>query len=84
MKKDLNSIVCFGDVHGQIDKLIRAVSPYLNSGRELIFTGDLIDRAALPGGDAAVLDYVRDLQENPDEHGRHVCRRSNNHWRRRN
>ena len=64
-----NQLLVVGDVHGQIDKLEEAIAPYLGSGREIIFLGDLIDRASEPDGDIRVLQYVKDLQDNSAAYG---------------
>ena len=47
---------------GQVDQEIR---PHLDSGAELIFLRDLIDRAHEADGDRRVLERVWQLQENP-------------------
>lgn len=61
--------VVIGDVHGCISKLKRAITPYYNSGKQLIFLGDLIDRAPEPDGDIQVIRLVRELEENPEAFG---------------
>lgn len=63
------NLLVIGDIHGSITKLKQAVEPYLGSGRELIFLGDLVDRAPDPDGDIQVLDYIRDIQDNAEVHG---------------
>jgi serine/threonine protein phosphatase 1 len=63
------TVVAVGDVHGCADLLEQALTPYLGSGAELIFLGDLIDRSPDRDGDRRVVERVRQLQEQPDAHG---------------
>ena len=63
------TVVAIGDVHGCADLLEQALAPHLGSGAELIFLGDLIDRAPQAGGDRRVIERVRQLQQNPTAHG---------------
>lgn len=58
-----------GDVHGCASLLREAIWPHLGSGAELIFLGDLIDRAPEAGGDQQVLELVRELQTNSEAYG---------------
>jgi serine/threonine protein phosphatase 1 len=72
MQKTVTSpatIVAIGDVHGCADLLEQALAPYLGSGAELVFLGDLIDRSPDRDGDRRVVERVRQLQEQPDAHG---------------
>lgn len=63
------TVVAVGDVHGCADLLEQALTPYLGSGAELIFLGDLIDRSPDRDGDRRVVERVRQLQEQPDAYG---------------
>jgi serine/threonine protein phosphatase 1 len=58
-----------GDVHGCASLLERVLRPHLHSGAELIFLGDLIDRAPEPNGDRGVIERARTLQHDPQRHG---------------
>ena len=49
-------VVAIGDVHGCATLLREAIRPYLGSGAELIFLGDLIDRSPEPDGDRQVIE----------------------------
>ena len=62
-------VVAIGDVHGCATLLREAIRPYLGSGAELIFLGDLIDRSPEPDGDRQVMELVRKLQSNPGAFG---------------
>ena len=62
-------VVAIGDVHGCATLLREAIRPYLGSGAELIFLGDLIDRSPEPDGDRQVIELVRKLQSNPGAFG---------------
>jgi serine/threonine protein phosphatase 1 len=62
-------VVAIGDVHGCVSLLREAIWPHLGSGAELIFLGDLIDRAPEPNGDRQVIELVRELQANPEAYG---------------
>ena len=62
-------VVAVGDVHGCVSLLREAIWPHLGSGAELIFLGDLIDRAPEPNGDRQVIELVRELQANPEAYG---------------
>lgn len=62
-------VVAIGDVHGCATLLRETIWPYLGSGAELIFLGDLIDRSPEPDGDRQVIDLVRELQANPEAYG---------------
>lgn len=63
------SVVAIGDVHGCASLLREAIWPHLGSGAELIFLGDLIDRAPEAGGNQQVLELVRELQAHPEAYG---------------
>jgi len=62
-------VVAIGDVHGCASLLRETLCPHLGSGAELIFLGDLIDRAPEADGDQRVLELVRGLQAHPAAHG---------------
>lgn len=62
-------VVAIGDVHGCAALLEEQLLPHLDSGVELIFLGDLIDRAPEPDGDRKVLERIWQLQENPGAFG---------------
>ena len=62
-------VVAIGDVHGCASLLRETLCPHLGSGVELIFLGDLIDRAPEADGDQRVLELVRELQAHPAAHG---------------
>ncbi len=62
-------VVAIGDVHGCASLLEQELAPHLDSGAELIFLGDLIDRAPEADGDRRVLERVWQLQENPAAYG---------------
>lgn len=62
-------VVAIGDVHGCASLLRETLCPHLGSGAELIFLGDLIDRAPEADGDQQVLELVRELQAHPAAHG---------------
>jgi serine/threonine protein phosphatase 1 len=61
--------VGIGDCHGCATLLREAVWPHLGSGAELLFCGDLVDRARAPNGDRQVIELVRELQDNPGAYG---------------
>ena len=58
-----------GDVHGSYETLLALVESHRYSQDELIFLGDLFDRAPEPDGDVNVLTLIRDLQNNPQKYG---------------
>ena len=62
-------VVAIGDVHGCASLLRETIWPHLGSGAELIFLGDLIDRAPEADGDQQVLELVRELQAHPETYG---------------
>ena len=64
-----NKIIAVGDVHGCYTKLKALVKRHANSGAELIFLGDLIDRSPDERGDEKVIKLVRYLQQHPMRHG---------------
>ena len=63
------SILAISDCHGCATLLLEAIWPHLGSGKELIFCGDLIDRAVEQDGDRYVIELVRELQDNPGIYG---------------
>ena len=62
-------VVAIGDVHGCASLLEKVLEMHRGSGAELIFLGDLIDRAPEPGGDRKVLEQIWALQQNPQYWG---------------
>jgi len=62
-------VVAIGDVHGCSTLLKRQLQRHFNTGSELIFLGDLVDRSPEPRGDRKVLELVRKLQEEPKAYG---------------
>ena len=67
--KGLVPVVAIGDVHGCASLLEEVLEKHRGSGSELIFLGDLIDRAPEPDGDRKVLERVWALQKNPEHWG---------------
>lgn len=65
----MNKVVAIADVHGCYDLLCKTVEDHLGSDAELIFLGDLIDRSPQPNGDIKVVNFVRRLQQKPEEYG---------------
>ena len=62
-------VIAIGDVHGCYTKLKALLKKHTNSGAELIFLGDLIDRAPEPDGDKKVLKLITYMQQQPRRHG---------------
>ena len=65
----MSKVVAVADVHGCYDLLSKAMEDHLGSGAEVIFLGDLIDRSPQPLGDIKVVNFVRRLQQKPEEYG---------------
>jgi serine/threonine protein phosphatase 1 len=63
------NIVAIGDVHGCITKLQQAIQPLIGSQSEVVFLGDLIDRAPEENGDLRVLQLVHFMEQNPEAFG---------------
>jgi serine/threonine protein phosphatase 1 len=63
------NIVAIGDVHGCITKLQERIQPLIGSQSEVVFLGDLIDRAPEPNGDLRVLQLVHFMEQNPAAFG---------------
>ena len=61
--------IAVGDVHGCYSLLQDTVEPFFDSGYELVFLGDLFDRSPEPDGDKKVLEFVRKLEEHPENYG---------------
>ena len=75
-----HDVAVIADVHGCYTKLKAALEPLYNSGKHLIFLGDLIDRAPEENGDINVVRLVHKLQQNPEEYGlSHVTVLKGNH-----
>ena len=53
------------DIHGCYTQLSDIISPYFGTGYDIVFLGDLIDRAPEPDGDLNVLTLVKDIDDNP-------------------
>ena len=62
-------IVAVGDVHGQIDLLDTVVNSFRNTNTELIFLGDLIDRAKERFGDRKVVTLPMKMVKRPEKYG---------------
>jgi serine/threonine protein phosphatase 1 len=62
-------IIAIGDIHGQFSLLVKMKELLKNTGVNIIFLGDLIDRAKDEDGDVLSVRLVRDLVENPEKHG---------------
>jgi len=62
-------VVAIGDVHGCASLLERELEKHYDTGAELVFLGDLIDRSPEPNGDRLVLERVWELQQHPDRWG---------------
>ena len=69
MTNSINDVAVIADIHGSYTKLKAAVEPLYNTGKHLIFLGDLIDRAPEPDGDINVVKLVHALHQNPEEYG---------------
>ena len=67
------STLVIADIHGHYDELKEVLTPHYDSGMDLIFLGDLIDRASQPDGDIKVLKLVRDINEDPGAYGFSSC-----------
>lgn len=65
----MKTTVVVADIHGQYNQLLDIISPHIGSGRDMVFLGDLIDRASTPNGDVNVLDLVHDIQQEPSKFG---------------
>ena len=61
--------IVIGDIHGCYDLLDETIERAAGSNAELVFLGDLFDRAPMIDGDIKVLTRVRDLQDNPEKYG---------------
>ena len=57
------------DIHGCYTQLSDIISPYFGTGYDIVFLGDLIDRAPEPDGDLNVLTLVKDIDDNPGKYG---------------
>lgn len=66
---DTINTVAVGDIHGSYDKLVDVLESYRDSGLEMVFLGDLIDRAPQPDGDIKVVKTLHDLQKDPSSMG---------------
>ena len=59
-------VIAVGDIHGRFDLLEKFLATVKDSGANVIFLGDLIDRAIEPGDDLRVLKTVSTLTQDPD------------------
>ena len=57
------------DIHGCYTLLQEALEPLYGTGKQLIFLGDLIDRAPEPDGDINVIKLVHALHQDPQKYG---------------
>lgn len=62
-------LLAVGDLHGRIDLLTELVEGLRDTQVELLFLGDVIDRAKNPGDDLKILDTIKNLREHPEEYG---------------
>ena len=62
----MTNIVAIGDVHGSYELLLKTLQPLLGTQAEVVFLGDLIDRAPEKDGDIKVLDFVHGLAAAPE------------------
>lgn len=67
------STLVIADIHGHYDELLEILEPHFDSGVDLIFLGDLIDRASAPNGDINVLNLVHDIDQDPGAYGFASC-----------
>ena len=61
--------IAIGDVHGCYELLLDTVTSYMHSDAELVFLGDLFDRAPTFDGDIKTLEFICDLQREPTHYG---------------
>ena len=61
--------IAIGDVHGRIDLLWKLVNFLKGTQVNLLFLGDLIDRAKKPEDDVAVLNVIKLLMDDPQAYG---------------
>ena len=61
--------IAIGDVHGSYSALLEVIEPLIDSGKELVFLGDLFDRSPEEDGDRKVLEFVRDLCDHSEDYG---------------
>jgi serine/threonine protein phosphatase 1 len=62
-------LVAIGDVHGSFKLLWALIAKLRDTGVNLLFLGDLIDRAQEKGGDVVTLNIVKSLMDNPKQYG---------------
>ena len=63
------TVTVIPDIHGCYDLMMSHLEDLYESNTELIFLGDLIDRAPDTNGDRLVVEHVRDMQDNPSKYG---------------
>ena len=66
-------IIFVTDIHGQLAQFVKFIDWVQDSGANVIFGGDCIDRAVNPGDDLIILETVRDLIEDPNFWGIESC-----------
>ena len=65
----MTNVVAIGDVHGSYSLLVDTLRPLVDSQSEVVFLGDLIDRAPEEDGDIKVLELAHDMNTNPERWG---------------
>lgn len=68
-----NDLIVVGDVHGQVHLLKALRDTVKDTGIDLLFLGDLMDRAQNTGDDHHTLNIVKDMRENPEKFGINSC-----------
>lgn len=68
-----NDLIVVGDLHGRVGLLEELQLMLMDTGSNLLFLGDLIDRAENKGDDLRVLEIVKDMREQPQEYGLNSC-----------
>lgn len=68
-----NDLIVVGDLHGQIGLLKELHHMLEGTEVNLLFLGDLMDRAETRGDDLHVLEIIKDMREQPKEHGINSC-----------
>ena len=65
----MSKIIAVPDIHGCYTLLTQLLEKHLNSGAEMIFLGDYIDRSPESFGDRKVIKLLQRLQREPDMYG---------------
>ena len=63
--------IAIGDVHGSYSALLQTIEPLIDSGAEIVFLGDLFDRAPEHDGDRKVCELVYEMYMCPELYGLH-------------